>query len=58
LNGKTIGDALVTPVSALDAKDRIELAGFSSAIELARTFISSVREMTARASVESAAKAR
>ena len=30
--GKTIGDALVTPVSALHAKDRIELAGFSAAV--------------------------
>jgi uncharacterized membrane protein YkoI len=30
--GETIGDALVTPVSALDAKDRIELAGFSTAV--------------------------
>ena len=30
--GKTIGDALVTPVSALDAKERIELAGFSAAV--------------------------
>jgi uncharacterized membrane protein YkoI len=30
--GKTIGDALVTPVSALDAKDRNELAGFSTAV--------------------------
>jgi uncharacterized membrane protein YkoI len=30
--GKTIGDALVTPVSALDAKDRIELAGFNTAV--------------------------
>jgi uncharacterized membrane protein YkoI len=29
---KTIGDALVTPVSALDAKDRIQLAGFSAAM--------------------------
>lgn len=32
LTGKTIGDALVTLVSALDAKDRIELAGFSAAV--------------------------
>ena len=30
--GKTIGDALVTPVSALHAKDRIELAGFNTAV--------------------------
>jgi uncharacterized membrane protein YkoI len=30
--GKTIGDALVTPVSALDAKDRVELAGFRTAV--------------------------
>lgn len=30
--GETIGDALVTLVSALDAKDRIELAGFSTAV--------------------------
>jgi uncharacterized membrane protein YkoI len=29
--GTTIGDAVVTPVSALAAKDRIELAGFSKA---------------------------
>ncbi|MEA2959779.1 MAG: hypothetical protein QOJ58_5791 [Alphaproteobacteria bacterium] len=30
--GKTIGDAVVTPVSALDIKDKIELAGFSTAV--------------------------
>ena len=30
--GKTIGDAVVTPVSALDVKDKIELAGFSTAV--------------------------
>jgi uncharacterized membrane protein YkoI len=30
--GKTIGDAVVTPVSALDAKDKIELAGFGTAV--------------------------
>jgi uncharacterized membrane protein YkoI len=30
--GRTIGDPLVTPVSALDAKDRIELAGFNTAV--------------------------
>jgi len=30
--GKTIGDAVVTPVSALVAKDKIELAGFSTAV--------------------------
>jgi uncharacterized membrane protein YkoI len=30
--GKTIGDVLVTPVAAMDAKDRIELAGFSTAV--------------------------
>lgn len=30
--GKTIGDAVVTPVSALDAKDRIKLAGFGAAV--------------------------
>jgi uncharacterized membrane protein YkoI len=30
--GKAIGEALVTPVSALDAKDRIELAGFNTAV--------------------------
>jgi uncharacterized membrane protein YkoI len=30
--GKTIGEAFVTPVSALDARDRIELAGFSTAV--------------------------
>lgn len=30
--GKTIGDAIVTPVSALDVKDKIELAGFGAAV--------------------------
>jgi uncharacterized membrane protein YkoI len=30
--GRTIGDALVTPVSALDAKDKIKLVGFSTAV--------------------------
>jgi uncharacterized membrane protein YkoI len=30
--GKTIGDAVVTLVSALDVKDKIELAGFSTAV--------------------------
>jgi uncharacterized membrane protein YkoI len=30
--GKTIGDAVVTPVSALVAKDKIELAGFGTAV--------------------------
>ena len=30
--GKTIGDALVTPVSALEARDRIALAGFNKAV--------------------------
>jgi uncharacterized membrane protein YkoI len=30
--GKATGDALVTPVSALDAKDKIKLAGFSTAV--------------------------
>jgi uncharacterized membrane protein YkoI len=30
--GKIIGDAVVTPVSALDVKDKIELAGFSTAV--------------------------
>lgn len=30
--GKTIGDAVVTPVSALDVKDKIELAGFGTAV--------------------------
>jgi uncharacterized membrane protein YkoI len=30
--GETVGDASVTPVSALDAKDRIELAGYSTAV--------------------------
>jgi uncharacterized membrane protein YkoI len=30
--GKTIGDAIVTPVSALDVKDKIELAGFGTAV--------------------------
>lgn len=29
--GKTIGDAIVTPVSALDVKDKIEIAGFGTA---------------------------
>jgi hypothetical protein len=30
--GKAIGDAIVTPVSALDVKDKIELAGFRTAM--------------------------
>jgi uncharacterized membrane protein YkoI len=30
--GTTIGDAIVTPVSALDVKDKIELAGFGTAV--------------------------
>jgi uncharacterized membrane protein YkoI len=30
--GETIGDAVVTPVSALVAKDKIELAGFGTAV--------------------------
>lgn len=30
--GETVGDASVTPVSALDAKDRIELSGYSTAV--------------------------
>jgi uncharacterized membrane protein YkoI len=30
--GTTIGDAIVTPVSALDLKDKIELAGFGPAV--------------------------
>ena len=30
--GKTVGDAIVTPVSALDLKDKIELAGFGTAV--------------------------
>jgi uncharacterized membrane protein YkoI len=29
--GKTIGDAVVTPVSALDVRDKLELAGFGTA---------------------------
>jgi hypothetical protein len=28
----TIGNAIVTPVSALDVKDKIEIAGFSTAV--------------------------
>jgi uncharacterized membrane protein YkoI len=30
--GKAIGDTIVTPVSALDVKDKIELAGFRTAV--------------------------
>jgi uncharacterized membrane protein YkoI len=30
--GKTLGDAVVTPVSALGVKEKIELAGFSAAV--------------------------
>jgi len=30
--GKAIGDAIVTAVSALDVKDKIELAGFRTAV--------------------------
>lgn len=32
LTGKTIKDPLVTPVAALDAKDKIQLAGFKTAL--------------------------